>query len=85
MPALHPLRRQAPDMKILITLTLVVGLLGAALLGGVVSESRSAAPAPVAAPAASSTIDPATAPRSAPTIPTTRLPLDSFMVLATSR
>jgi tetratricopeptide (TPR) repeat protein len=29
-------------MKILITLTLVVGLLGAALLGGVVSESRSA-------------------------------------------
>ena len=34
-------------MKILITLTLVVGLLGAALLGGVVSESRSAGPAAV--------------------------------------
>ena len=34
-------------MKILITLTLAVGLLGAALLGGVVSESRSAGPAAV--------------------------------------
>ena len=35
-------------MKILITLTLVVGLIGAALLGGVVGESRSAGPAAAA-------------------------------------
>jgi tetratricopeptide (TPR) repeat protein len=34
-------------MKILITLTLTVGLLGAVLLGGVVTESRSGGPAPV--------------------------------------